>query len=107
MDYTIQFGEGSDGIKVRRVRAHIYVSGQVQGVFFRYETCRVARELGISGWVRNLPDGRVEAVAEGEEDAVEKLIQFCRKGPPAARVTDVEVKYEEPKGGDRNFKIIY
>ncbi|MEM2123664.1 MAG: acylphosphatase [Candidatus Bathyarchaeia archaeon] len=89
------------------MRAHIYISGNVQGVFFRYETRRVARELGVSGWVRNLPDGRVEAVAEGEEEAVEKLIQFCRRGPPAAIVTKVEVEHEEPKGEDSNFIIIY
>ncbi|MEM3677823.1 MAG: acylphosphatase [Candidatus Bathyarchaeia archaeon] len=90
-----------------RRRIHIYISGQVQGVFFRYETRRVAKELGVSGWVRNLPDGRVEVVAEGEEEPLEKLIQFCRRGPPAARVTNVEVKYEEPKGENRNFIIIY
>lgn len=90
-----------------RRRAHIYISGQVQGVFFRYETRRVAKELGVSGWVRNLPDGRVEVVAEGEEESVGKLIQFCRRGPPAAKVTNVEVKYEEPKGENRNFIIIY
>ncbi|MBS7645850.1 MAG: acylphosphatase [Candidatus Bathyarchaeia archaeon] len=90
-----------------RRRTHIYISGQVQGVFFRYETRRVAKELGVSGWVRNLPDGRVEVVAEGEEESIEKLIQFCRRGPPAAKVTNVEVKYEEPKGENRNFIIIY
>jgi acylphosphatase len=92
---------------MRRVRAHLYISGRVQGVFFRYETRRVAKDLGISGWVRNLPDGRVEAIAEGEEGAVEEFIQFCRRGPPAARVTKVEVEYEDPKGEYRDFAIIY
>lgn len=92
---------------MRRVRAHLYISGQVQGVFFRYETRRLAKELGVGGWIRNLPDGRVEAVFEGEEDAVEKLVQFCHRGPPAAKVTNVEVGYEAPKGEDRNFIILY
>ncbi|MEM2478473.1 MAG: acylphosphatase, partial [Thermoproteota archaeon] len=77
------------------VRAHVYVSGRVQGVFFRYETKSLADRLGVKGWVRNLPDGRVEAVFEGEEETVMKMIEFCKKGPPGARVTDVKVEWED------------
>jgi len=67
------------GFKVfMKVRAHVFVSGRVQGVFFRHETRREARMRGVKGWVRNLPDGRVEAVFEGEEEAVKELIEFCK-----------------------------
>ncbi|MEM2941108.1 MAG: acylphosphatase [Thermoproteota archaeon] len=87
------------------VRMHVYVSGMVQGVFFRYETRRLAQELGVNGWVRNLPDGRVEAVFEGEESLVKKMVEFCRKGPPGARVTDVKVEREEYRGEFKSFII--
>jgi acylphosphatase len=87
------------------VRAHVYVSGRVQGVFFRYETKSLADELGVKGWVRNLPDGRVEAVFEGEETLVRRMIDFCRKGPPGARVTGVEIEWEEYKGEFKGFAI--
>ncbi len=89
------------------VRAHVFVSGRVQGVFFRANTKRVAEELGVKGWVRNLPDGRVEAVFEGEEEAVKKIIEWCHRGPPAARVDKVEVFYEEYKGEFDDFEIRY
>jgi acylphosphatase len=79
-------------------RAHVYVSGDVQGVFFRYETRERARTRGLAGWVRNLPDGRVEAVFEGPEDAVKAMLDWCRQGPSGARVTEVEVTNEEPEG---------
>ncbi|MDY6768652.1 MAG: acylphosphatase [Candidatus Nanohaloarchaea archaeon] len=81
-------------------RAHVHVSGKVQGVFFRATTRDKARELGVNGWVRNLPDGRVEAVFEGEQEKVEKMLQFCHEGPDAARVENVEVEDEEPEGID-------
>ncbi|NHV99987.1 MAG: acylphosphatase [Thaumarchaeota archaeon] len=87
------------------VRAHVHVSGRVQGVFFRYETKSLADELGVKGWVRNLPDGRVEAVFEGEETLVRRMIDFCRKGPPGARVTGVEIEWEEYKGEFKGFAI--
>lgn len=83
----------------------MYVSGRVQGVFFRYETKSLADELGVKGWVRNLPDGRVEAVFEGEETLVRRMIDFCRKGPPGARVTGVEIEWEEYKGEFKGFAI--
>jgi acylphosphatase len=75
------------------VRAHILVEGRVQGVFFRQSTVDEARRLGVRGWVRNAPDGRVEAEAEGERAAVEQLVGWCRRGPPAARVDDVHVAW--------------
>jgi len=87
------------------VRAHIYVSGLVQGVFFRASMQEVARSLGVTGWVRNLPDGRVEAVVEGDEDKVRKLIEWAWRGPPLARVENVEVKWEEYRGEFRDFHI--
>jgi acylphosphatase len=90
-----------------KARAHVYVSGRVQGVFFRYETKERADELGVTGWVKNLPDGRVEAVFEGERDGVEKMIDFCRVGPPGARVTKVEISWEDYKGEFQSFSIIY
>jgi len=83
----------------------VHVSGRVQGVFFRYETKSLADELGVKGWVRNLPDGRVEAVFEGEETLVRRMIDFCRKGPPGARVTGVEIEWEEYKGEFKGFAI--
>jgi acylphosphatase len=90
-----------------RVRAHVYVSGRVQGVFFRYETRRRAIRLGVSGWVRNLPDGRVEAVFEGEKKDVEEMIRFCWRGPPGAIVRDVEVVWERPTGDLQGFHVRY
>jgi acylphosphatase len=83
-----------------RTRAHVYVSGRVQGVYFRATTRDHAREQGVDGWVRNLEDGRVEAVFEGPEDDVEAMIDFCHEGSEAARVEDVDVTVEEPAGAD-------
>ena len=90
-----------------KVRAHVFVSGMVQGVFFRSETRHEANRRKVTGWVRNLRDGRVEAVFEGEKDAVEKLIEFCRTGPPGARVTKVEVSWEEYTGEFKGFLMRY
>lgn len=87
-----------------RVRAHVFVSGRVQGVFFRATTRDTAQEEGVDGWVRNLDDGRVEAVFEGDDAAVESMIEFCHEGSPAANVTNAEVEYEEPTGLD-GFEI--
>ena len=85
----------------------MYVSGRVQGVFFRDETQDAAVRQGVTGWVRNLPDGRVEAVFEGEKDQVEKLVEFCRLGPRGARVTHVEVSVEDYTGEFRDFQARY
>lgn len=80
-----------------KIRAHIWVSGRVQGVCFRAYTSDEAAAGGVAGWVRNTPDGRVEAVFEGKKSAVEAMIAWCRTGPPAAWVSSVEVVWEEPK----------
>lgn len=82
------------------VRRHVWVSGRVQGVWFRYHTQEAAQRLGVTGWVRNLPDGRVEAVFEGDESAVSAVVAWCRRGPSAARVSGVEVRVEEPTGNE-------
>ncbi|MCJ7479107.1 MAG: acylphosphatase [Candidatus Nanohaloarchaeota archaeon QJJ-7] len=79
-------------------RVHVFVSGKVQGVFFRATTREMARELRVKGWVKNLEDGRVEAVFEGEQEAVEEMVEFCYSGPEAARVEDVKVEEEELEG---------
>ena len=88
-----------------KVRAHVLVSGTVQGIFFRANTRDRARELGLTGWVRNTPEGGVEAVFEGEKGKVEKALDFCRKGPPGARVTGVDVEWEEYKGEFSGFSV--
>jgi acylphosphatase len=90
-----------------KARAHVYVSGDVQGVFFRVRTAETANRLGLSGWIRNLYDGRVEAIFEGEEDKVEEAIEFCRRGPPSAQVTNLDVKREEWTGQFQRFTIRY
>ena len=80
------------------VRRRVAVSGRVQGVFFRDSTEKEARSRGVGGWVRNRDDGTVEAVFEGDADAVEALVEFCRSGPSRADVDDVDVGEEEPEG---------
>ncbi len=82
----------------------MYVSGRVQGVFYRATTRDEARERGVDGWVRNLDDGRVEAVFEGPEPAVEAMVEWCHEGSDRARVEDVEAEYGEPEGLD-GFEI--
>lgn len=79
-------------------RVRVLVSGRVQGVGYRYSTVHEANRLGVSGWVRNLPDGRVEAAFEGTKAAVEAMIKWCHKGPPDAVVENVAVEFETPEG---------
>lgn len=86
---------------------HVYISGRVQGVFFRAETQRAATSFDLTGWVRNLADGRVEALLEGEDKSVDKMLEWCRKGPPAARVENVIVREEPYTGEFNNFTIKY
>ncbi|WP_153553519.1 acylphosphatase [Halomicrobium sp. LC1Hm] len=81
-----------------RTRAHVFVSGKVQGVFYRANTRETAGETSVDGWVKNLSDGRVEAVFEGPAPAVESMVEWCHEGSPRARVDGVEVEYEEPAG---------
>jgi acylphosphatase len=88
-----------------KVRAHIFISGRVQGVFFRMETRDEARKRSVTGWVRNTSGGRVEAIFEGEREDVEKMIEFCKSGPPGARVTKIDVQWKEYTGEFKSFKI--
>jgi acylphosphatase len=83
-----------------RVRAHVHVTGKVQGVYYRANTRDTAREHGVDGWVRNLDDGRVEAVFEGPEADVGTLVEWCHDGSPRARVDEVSVEYEDPEDVD-------
>jgi len=87
-----------------RIRRRVRVQGRVQGVFFRGATAERARALGLDGWVRNRPDGSVEAVFEGPSAAVEAAVAFCREGPPAARVARLDV-VDEPPEGLRGFHV--
>jgi acylphosphatase len=84
-----------------RVGRHVHVTGRVQGVFFRAWTAEQARTLGVAGWVRNCPDGSVEAHIAGEESAVLQLVEHLRQGPPSAVVSKVDVDEVEPEPGDR------
>ncbi len=83
------------------------VSGMVHGVLFRYHTRELAQRLGLRGWVRNTPDDRVEAVFEGEKEAVERMLEFCRRGPSGARVSNIETKWEQPRGEFSGFEVRY
>ncbi|MEO5853603.1 MAG: acylphosphatase [Nocardioides sp.] len=82
----------------------VTVTGRVQGVAFRYHAQEQARRLGVTGWVRNEPDGSVVAHLEGEEEAVGSLVAWCREGPPYARVSGVDVRPSEPTGA-RGFEV--
>lgn len=88
-------------------RAHIWVSGIVQGVFFRAHTQQVARGLRLTGWVRNLRDGRVEIVAVGTQDTLDKLIEWCHHGPSMSRVDKIDVEWETVTGDFESFEIRY
>jgi acylphosphatase len=90
-----------------KVRAHVFVKGRVQGVLFRYVTKDEANLRGVKGWVRNLEDGRVEAVFEGVKEKVDEMIEFCHYGPPAAKVSSVKVMWEEYTGNFKGFSIRY
>ncbi|MFB6074832.1 MAG: acylphosphatase [Haloarculaceae archaeon] len=89
-----------------RTRAHVFVSGTVQGVYYRANTREQARDRGVDGWVRNLADGRVEAVFEGSEDAVAEMVEWCHEGSQRATVEAVSVDHEEPEGLD-GFEVRY
>lgn len=89
------------------IRAHVFISGCVQGVFYRASTKNMAEQLGLKGWVRNTSDGRVEAVFEGEETAVKDMISWCHKGPRSAEVSDVTVDYTKFLGEFEEFCITY
>jgi acylphosphatase len=90
-----------------KARAHIFVSGKVQGVFFRQNTRRKAQGAGVLGWVKNLDDGRVEAVFKGEEETIKAVIEFCKVGPKGAQVTEITVNWEPYRGEFQSFNIAY
>jgi len=92
---------------MKKVRIHAFVSGLVQGVNFRFYTKMLADKLGLKGWIKNLPDGRVEVVAEGSENEINELIKFLKKGPKGAKVLNIEIEKEEYKGEFKYFDIIY
>lgn len=92
---------------MNKIRRHLDIYGRVQGVAYRYSMCQEATHLDLTGWVRNLPDGRVEAMIEGEEDKVEELIQWCYKGPPGAKVLRVNVSTRIHQGEFVWFGISY
>ena len=90
-----------------KIRVHIFIKGWVQGIFFRAKTRKKAQEIGIFGWVRNLPDGRVETVCEGEKTKVEKMIEWLKKGPAFARVDNVEIIWEKFQEEFNDFSVLY
>jgi acylphosphatase len=90
-----------------KTRAHVIISGVVQGVFFRVETQRAAHRIGVSGWVRNKRDGTVEALIEGERLKVEKMLDWCRQGPARAVVNDIDVRWDSYTGELAGFRITH
>lgn len=90
-----------------RARVHIFVSGRVQGVRFRESAYKIAQKLGVFGWVKNLADGRVEMVSEGNKENIQKLAIWAKKGPIFAKVNNIEVFWEEDRGEFNNFEIKY
>jgi acylphosphatase len=91
----------------KKARAYVFVSGRVQGVYFRLNTKNVATRHKVTGWVRNLPDGRVEAVFEGDEMDVNEVIEWCHVGPPKSTVQDVSVKFQKYTGEFIGFNVSY
>ncbi len=90
-----------------QARVHVLIEGRVQGVFFRAHTRDQARARGLKGWVRNLPDGRVEALFEGDQTALHGMLAWCRKGPPYSYVDTVEVNWQPYQGDLADFMIVY
>ena len=92
---------------MEKTKAHIIVWGHVQGVFFRENTRKEAEKLGLLGWVKNLPDGTVEIVVEGEKEKIEQIIDFIKKNPGFSKVEDVKIDFEEPTDEFKEFEIRY
>ncbi len=90
-----------------KARVHVLIKGRVQGVFFRASTRDEARARGLTGWVRNRPDGRVEAVFEGDKAVLENMLAWCRKGPPYAYVDYVEEDWQPYQGDLVDFRVVY
>lgn len=91
----------------KKIRVHVFVTGKVQGVYFRQNTKQVAARHGVVGWVRNLNDGRVEALFEGEQANVSEVVEWCHVGPPKAHVDHVNVKFEKYSGEFVDFDVSY
>ncbi len=89
-----------------KARVHVVIEGRVQGVFFRASTRDEARARGLGGWVRNLPDGRVEAVFEGDKAVVENMLAWCRQGPPYAYVDDIVEDWQPYQGDLLDFRVV-
>ena len=90
-----------------KVRVHVLIEGRVQGVFFRASTRDEARARGLAGWVRNLADGRVEAVFEGDKAVVENMLAWCRKGPPYAYVDQIDIDWQPYQGDLADFRVVH
>jgi acylphosphatase len=90
-----------------KVRAHVFVTGKVQGVYYRQNTMETAKANVVTGWVRNLPDSRVEAVLEGDDSSVKRVVEWCKKGPPKAEVENVDASFETYTGEFSDFTISY
>jgi len=92
---------------MKTAKAHLFIDGRVQGVFYRAFTRNLALKLGLGGWARNLNDGRVEALFEGSRELIEQAIQECRKGPAGALVRNIDVRWEESVAEYKDFEIRY
>jgi len=88
-------------------RIHVIIKGHVQGVFFRSNTQKQAKKLNLTGWVKNLPNGTVKLIAEGEKEKLKELISFCKEGPSSARVDDIDVEWKEYKDEFDRFSVRY
>lgn len=96
-----------DKIEAKNTRAHVYISGRVQGVSFRWNTQHMAQQKGLTGWVRNVWDGRVEAVFEGPEHVVKEAVAWCHHGNRPAHVENVQINYQTPTGEFEHFRITW
>ncbi len=92
---------------MEETRAHLFIDGRVQGVFYRAFVKDLAHDLGLNGWVKNLTDGRVEAVFEGDGTLIRQAIRRCYEGPPGARVSGIEVQWENYTGKESGFSVRY
>ena len=91
--------------KSEQVRVHLEIEGRVQGVYFRASTVAQAQRFGVTGWVRNCPDGSVEVLAEGARESIEKLIEWCRRGPEGARVSRVQIEWKQAESTFAGFGV--
>jgi len=92
---------------MEKAKAHVFIDGRVQGVFYRTFVRELAHDLGLNGWVRNLRDGRVEAVFEGDKKMVERAIKECYIGPPGARISNIDAKWESYEDEEKGFTVRY